>query len=116
VLIRLIDKVASVCIAAVYSGALIGVAYCVALSVKSLSGQNTSILFSYLTGTHSGVTVTVSIGVGVIGTAYGIGERLLHRRTIAHFAPLISHYQQLIDPNRTSSGLTMRGTTKPEDI
>ncbi len=43
------------------------------------------------------------------------GERRLRRKHIERTAPQISELESRIDPNRTSSRLTPRGTTRRED-
>ncbi len=116
VLLRLIDKTASVLIAAAYAGGLVGVTYYLSLAVGHLAGHNTALLVSYLTDTGSGLTVTVSLTTGVFGGIYGLRQRWLYRRAVAYFAPRLARYEQQMDPNRSSSGLTPQGKTNPDDI
>lgn len=47
--------------------------------------------------------------------AYGVGQRRLRRREIARHTKRPKELETLIDPTRTSSGLTTEGTTRPED-
>lgn len=49
------------------------------------------------------------------GVAYGIVQRNLRRRTIARLTPRSRAKEEAVDPHRSSSGLTPRGTTRPED-
>jgi hypothetical protein len=49
------------------------------------------------------------------GVAYGLLQRRLRRQTIARLTPRSRAREEELDPNRTSSGLTPRGTTRPED-
>jgi hypothetical protein len=49
------------------------------------------------------------------GIAYGVVQRQLRRRNIARLTPRSRTLEETIDPHRTSSGLTPRGTTRPED-
>lgn len=47
--------------------------------------------------------------------AYGVGQRRLRRREIKRHTERPRQLETLIDPRRTSSGLTSEGTTRPED-
>jgi hypothetical protein len=116
VVLRLIDKGAAVLIAGIYGGTLVGIAYFLMKSIEHLSGETTAILISYLSDTPCGITVTVSVGVGTLGVAYGLRQHRLHRRTIEHFAPRLAKYEHQVDPNRSTSGLTKEGDTNPDDL
>ncbi len=52
---------------------------------------------------------------GVGGFGYGMRERKLRRETIERLSKRITDLEKLVDPSRTSSHLTVRGTTNPED-
>jgi len=47
--------------------------------------------------------------------AYGAGQRRLRRREIKRHTARPRELEKLIDPGRSSSGLTSEGTTRPED-
>lgn len=51
------------------------------------------------------------------GSAGGLAfrERGLRRKKIAEMSEHIQHLETIIDSSRTTSGLTRRGTTRPED-
>ena len=115
VLIRLIDRGAAVLTAMSYAAAVVGTAYCVSLAIGHLAGQSTSLLVTYLTDTGSGITVTISIGTGVLGATYGVWQRHLHHKTVAYFGPRLAAYEMRLDPERSTSGLPPRGTTHPQD-
>lgn len=84
-----------------------------------------------LAGKTTLASFAMSVGVAVLGNdkvmktiyivltggsiAYGVGERRLRRREIKRHTERPRKLEQLIDPNRTSSGLTSEGTTRPED-
>ena len=62
------------------------------------------------------VRVCLALGaLGVIGSLYGWRERRLRRTTIERLQRRNQTLEKLIDPNRTSSELTPRGDTRPED-
>lgn len=58
------------------------------------------------------VILCVLAGGGIV---YGEGQRRLRRRDIERLTPRPRQLESLIDPNRTTSGLTTQGTTRPED-
>ena len=47
--------------------------------------------------------------------AYGVGQRRLRRREIERHTERPRRLEMAMDRTRTSSGLTSRGTTRPED-
>jgi hypothetical protein len=47
--------------------------------------------------------------------AYGVGQRYLRRRHIKRVVPAKNQLERILDPNRSSSGLTPKGTTHPGD-
>jgi p-aminobenzoyl-glutamate transporter AbgT len=49
------------------------------------------------------------------GIVYGVGQRYLRRRHIKHVVPAKNRLEEMLDPNRSSSGLTPQGTTHPGD-
>jgi len=57
--------------------------------------------------------VTAVFGAG--GIAYGVRERHLKRKNIERMGAEIKQLETRLDPNRTSSRLTPRGTTQKED-
>ena len=52
---------------------------------------------------------------GVTGLGYGLTQRRLRRNTIERLQGRIQELERRLDPNRTSSQLTERGETRPED-
>ncbi len=63
------------------------------------------------------IRIANSIGyvVGGTGLLYGWRQKKLKEDTIQKFAPRIRDLETAIDPQRSSSGLTERGRTRPED-
>lgn len=57
----------------------------------------------------------LSYAVGAGGIAYGARQRKLRGDTIQKMGDRIKELETAIDPNRSSSGLTKRGHTRPED-
>ena len=46
---------------------------------------------------------------------FGLRERHLRRKNAKNMSGHVEQLEKLIDPNRTSSGITKSGTTRPED-
>jgi hypothetical protein len=96
-------------------GGLAVIAYLGRDSIVSLAGQYTfaDIGISFL----GKLSVTQSIQYTLIGglSLWGLKERRLRRATIARLAPRIEELEKIIDAKRTSSKLTLIGTTRPED-
>jgi hypothetical protein len=113
--LRLIDRGTQLIALSIKAITILGVAYFETEAIKSLAGQETSVFVEFLTNTPAGLTAMVGTAVGGLGGVYGLWQRNLHRRAIAHFAPRLTRYEQGVDPNRTSTGLTPFGETNPED-
>lgn len=94
---------------------LLGIAYLAYRSVEVLAGKNTfaDIGFKVIGN------VKVSDGIIVLltggGWAYGLAQRSLRRRYIERNTSHKNDLERIIDPNRTSSNLTPRGTTPTRD-
>lgn len=85
------------------------------LMISSLSGKTT---FATIGVSVLG-NLSVSHGIYIVLTAgsiiYGLGQRRLRRRVLGRLTSEKESLEKLLDPNRTSSGLTERGTTRPGD-
>ena len=96
-------------------GSLVAIAVFVYLSVLQLAGK--------ITFAQIGLSVLGDFKVpdgifalfGLSGVSYGLKERRLRRQKTEEMASHIEHLEKIIDPKRTSSGLTPKGTTRPED-
>lgn len=85
------------------------------LSIRVLSGQQTfaAIAIKFLADFRVGEGVAYVFGLGGIG--YGIGNRKLRKDAIQRMAERIKTLESQRDPGRSSSRLTPRGETRPED-
>lgn len=81
--------------------------------VDSLSGLSTAadIQLSFLVD----ISVYIAWLAGAGGVGYGLHQRKLRRDTVERLQARITELESEVDPGRTSSGLTGRGDTNPED-
>lgn len=84
-----------------------------------LAGKTTTsqIVFALLTDikTSSGLAKAITATFGASGVGYGYRQRKLRQRDIQSRSDYIRQLEEKIDPNRTSSRLTPRGTTPREN-
>jgi hypothetical protein len=98
-------------------GAACFIAYCFLLAVQALAGRQTD------ANLNLGVRVlgNVAVNRGVIslltasGWVYGLGQRAMRRRHIKRHTEDKNKLERVIDPNRTSSNLTTKGTTPKKE-
>ncbi len=85
------------------------------LTVEALAGQVTlaQIGISFLGNLTLSQSLAYIFGTG--GVIYGYGEHKLRQRTIRRLGPKRKELEVSIDPRRTSSRLTEKGETNPED-
>lgn len=108
-----LDTVSELIKEAMKWGSLVTIAYFGYMSVEVLAGSTTS--------ANIGIRVlgSLTFNRGVValltgsGWAYGLGQRSVRRKNIERTVPAKNELERLIDPNRTSSNLTSRGTTPP---
>lgn len=65
---------------------------------------------------NSAFSHLVSILFGGSGIVYGYRERKLRRRDIRRLGSRVVELEKVIDPGRSSSGLTAEGTNRSEDL
>jgi hypothetical protein len=94
---------------------LVGISAFFYLSTKSLAGHYTFADIGIKVIGDFKISEAVSYLLGAGGMGYGLRERRLRRQTTERFSQRNYALERLVDPNRTSSHLTTRGTTNPED-
>lgn len=96
-------------------GGLFGISFCAYLSVTALAGTTTAadIGIKFLADVR--VSEAVAWIFGGSGVAYGLRQRKLRRDTVERIQPRVEGLEKQIDPGRSSSKLTKRGETPPED-
>jgi len=85
------------------------------LAVVALAGKSTFADVGFRILGNLKVSEGISYIFGTGGIVYGVGQRQLRRRNIERIVPLKNELESILDRKRTSSGLTSKGTTRPED-
>ena len=85
------------------------------LAVEALAGQTTlaDIGINFLGKVE--VSVALAWSFGAVGVAYGWQQRKLRKDTVERLQNRIQALEQMIDRGRSSSNLTPRGDSRPED-
>lgn len=84
------------------------------LSIDSIAGKTTAI--SVMVEALADLKVSLSIALTGLAIAWAAIERYLRHRKTEQLQGRIKELEQRLDPKRTSSGLTPRGSTNPRDI
>jgi hypothetical protein len=91
----------------------------VGLAIESLAGRATMADFGvFLYADLKANTVFSHIVMGVLGlggASYGLRERAQKRKEIKRLGNRVVDVEKRLDPNRSSSGLTIDGRSRPED-
>lgn len=112
---RLVEGVGQVLSSLIRWGAIVLIARYAYLSIASLAGQNTlaDIGINFLSNIKVSGALAGATGVG--GLIYGERQRKLRKNTIERLQGRIRELETEIDPNRSTSNLTHRGDTRPDD-
>ncbi|NOS88138.1 MAG: hypothetical protein HOP34_06275 [Methylococcaceae bacterium] len=98
-------------IALIQYGALAFVFYCLSDTAKSLAGLNT--VASFDVPFMNGVLGAIFGGGGIV---YGHQQNKSRKNTVERLQKRIQDLEKQLDPNCSTSGLTSRGETHPEDM
>lgn len=96
-------------------GALVWVFHEIYLMVESLSGKTTlaDIGVSFLGGLK--ISIVIAWASCIAGIIYGLIQKKLRKDTVERLQTRIAKLERESDPKRSSSNLTTRGDTRPED-
>ena len=120
------DNVTKVVTTLIKYGVFLGIAYYGWRSIDSLAGKNTTADISVngsagldIPGTSilawPVLAAVLGIAIGGAGLLYGHHQRKLRGDTVERLQDRIKELESAIDPNRSSSNLTARGETNPDD-
>ncbi len=113
--LRRIDAIAFTVQNSVMWVCLLGNFGLVYLSIRAVAGQHTFADIGVRLVGDFKISEGISYLFGAGGIGYGLRERRLRRQTTERIAPRLAGHEKTIDRSRTSSHLTARGTTHPED-
>lgn len=113
---RQTDRYAAVAETAVRAFALVAVFGFIYLTANTLAGKVTWAQIGVNLLAQATVSETVAWIFGLCGTLYGLRQKKLRRDTIQTQSGRIIELEQRLDPKRSSSKLSERGTTRPEDV
>jgi len=113
--IRLADQVGGIAKALIKYGAAVAIFYYLYGAVRALAGQHTYADIGVKFLAQMSISESVSYAAGAGGVLYGIRERKLRRDKTEYLAGRNRALEKKLDPGRTSSRLTSRGTTRRED-
>jgi len=82
-------------------------------SVVALAGKSTFADVGFRILGNLKISEGISYIFGASGVLYGVGQRQLRRRNIERIVPLKNKLEKILDPKRTSSSLTSKGTALP---
>jgi hypothetical protein len=95
------------------------ICYFAYLSIAALAGKSTLADFGIYLVTDLKVNKVLShiamAAFGIGGTSYGYAQKKLYERNIERMSKVIQGLENKLDPNRSSSRLTTKGLTRPED-
>lgn len=86
-------------------------------SIEALAGESTlaDIGVQLDVGANLPLSTLIAWAVALIAVGYGLKQRELRRDSVERLQTRIQDLEKGRDPRRSSSGLTPRGTTRPED-
>lgn len=96
-------------------GALALIAYLMAQCIDSLAGEATTSNIAISLVTDLKMNQYLAYAFGGSGIGYGIMQRKSKRDTIERLQGRKEALEQMVDPGRSSSKLTPKGLTRPED-
>ncbi|MFP4131965.1 MAG: hypothetical protein ACLFVF_07610 [Thiohalospira sp.] len=95
--------------------------YFIYLSINSLAGKETDANIALLADLSTGCSklllalTILSVLLATFGILYGRKQERLKKDVIRDLSEYRTKYEQILDPERTSSNLANNGDTRPED-
>jgi hypothetical protein len=102
---------------AIRVGGCVLIAYFAFRALESLGGQNTavSLVVSLILDAFVELKFVLIVTLAGSAIAWAVAERWLRYRKVKQMQERIKRLETLIDPRRTTSGLTPAGRTNPRD-
>lgn len=98
----------------VRTAGVVAAVYFVSQQIASLAGEQTMVAIELaILGDFKFVASITLAGAAAV---WAIVERRLRYRKVEYMQGRIRELEQKIDPRRSSSGLTLKGTTNPRDM
>ena len=115
--IQRIQARTAITITAIRWAGLVGLAWCGVEIVDALAGRITLATIGIGIKVLGKVYISEAVAwlFAVSGVGYGLAERRLRHSNIARLSSAVRDRETALDPKRTSSRLTERGLTRPED-
>jgi hypothetical protein len=112
---RVTDGLATILITAIKWGCALGVVRYISVMVVALAGETTTanIAMKILGNFSISQALAWSLSAGSAG--YGLAQNKLRKDTVERLQSRIRELEESCDPRRSSSRLTPRGDTRPED-
>jgi hypothetical protein len=85
------------------------------LSIVAFAGHETSVYVHAILEMFADFRVSIFVTLAGGAGAWAVAERLLRQRMIVRLHTRIKELETQVDPGRSSSGLTRRGQTNPQD-
>lgn len=85
-------------------------------AILQLAGKTTLAELSFAFLGNVNVSTSLAWGAGIAGVTFGGLQRRLKKKTVERLHERIRKFEEQLDPGRSSSHLTPRGETNPEDM
>lgn len=112
---RASEGIASVLNNLIRWGAFCFIAWCGYQSVAALAGETTAANIGVAVMGDFRISEALAWLLGASGVGYGVSQRKVRKDTVERLQGRNQQLEQGRDPRRTSSKLTPRGDTRPED-
>ena len=84
-------------------------------AISALAGQETHVLVETALSVFAEFDLAISIALTGLAAAWAVLERSLRHRKVEYLQDRIRMLETSIDPRRSTSNLTTKGKTNPED-
>lgn len=113
--IRATEGIAAILISIIKWGSIVFVFRYISVMVVALAGQTTAADIGIKILSHFAVSDALAWALGIGSASYGVAQNRLRKNTVERLQERIQQLEATRDPHRSSSRLTPRGDTRPED-